>query len=80
MVTDKILSDWLRRPAQPSAGDGLPARLFPLQMGRNSSSAGVGTKPRILFLAEAVTLAHVARAVALARSLDPDQYGVHLAW
>ncbi|MEZ5502010.1 MAG: glycosyltransferase [Halioglobus sp.] len=36
-------------------------------------------KPRILFVAEAVTLAHVARPVALARALDPQSFSVHLA-
>jgi len=35
---------------------------------------------RVLFVAEAVTLAHVARANALARSLDPDRFEVHAAW
>jgi len=35
---------------------------------------------RILFFAEAVTLAHVARPVTLAQSLDPASYDVHLAW
>ncbi len=37
-------------------------------------------RPRVLFFAEAVTLAHVARPVTLAQSLDPRQYDVHLAW
>jgi UDP:flavonoid glycosyltransferase YjiC (YdhE family) len=36
-------------------------------------------KPRILFIGEAVTLAHVARPFALARSLDPTQYDVFFA-
>lgn len=36
-------------------------------------------KTRILFVAEAVTLAHVARPVALARSLDPRDFEVQLA-
>lgn len=36
-------------------------------------------KPRILFIGEAVTLAHVARPFALARSLDPAQYDVVFA-
>jgi UDP:flavonoid glycosyltransferase YjiC (YdhE family) len=36
-------------------------------------------RPRVLFLAEAVTLAHVARPVTLARSLDPTAYEVCLA-
>ena len=35
---------------------------------------------RILFVAESVTLAHVARAHSLARALDPAEYEVHLAW
>jgi UDP:flavonoid glycosyltransferase YjiC (YdhE family) len=38
------------------------------------------TKRRVLFFAEAVTLAHVARANVLARSLDPDRFDVHAAW
>ena len=37
-------------------------------------------RPRVLFFAEAVTLAHVARPVTLAQSLDPAKYEVHLAW
>ncbi len=36
-------------------------------------------KPRILFFAEAVTLAHVARPVTLAQTLDPQHFDVHLA-
>jgi UDP:flavonoid glycosyltransferase YjiC (YdhE family) len=36
-------------------------------------------KIRVLFFAEAVTLAHVARPVTLAQSLDPQQFEVHLA-
>lgn len=40
----------------------------------------VGRRRRVLFLAEAVTLAHVARASTLARFLDPARYEVHLAW
>jgi UDP:flavonoid glycosyltransferase YjiC (YdhE family) len=35
---------------------------------------------RVLFIAEAVTLAHVARCVTLARALDPAAYQVHAAW
>lgn len=37
-------------------------------------------RARVLFVAEAVTLAHVARAFVLARSLDSDRYDVHVAW
>jgi UDP:flavonoid glycosyltransferase YjiC (YdhE family) len=36
-------------------------------------------KIRILFVAEAVTLAHVARPVTLAQALDHQQFDVHLA-
>lgn len=36
-------------------------------------------RTRVLFFAEAVTLAHVARPVALGRSLDSDQYEVVIA-
>jgi len=46
-----------------------------------SSGTGAGPAGRrsILFVAEAVTLAHVARPVALARGLDPAQYAITLA-
>lgn len=37
------------------------------------------TRRRILFVGEAVTLAHVSRPFVLAKSLDPAQYDVHLA-
>jgi len=80
MVAGKLLSAWLRWPAarlrrcrtdltacpSPHTAVPLPAR-------------SPSHKPRVLFVAEAVTLAHVARAVALARSLDQDRYEVHLA-
>src|SRR5437588_11789567 len=36
-------------------------------------------KARVLFFAEAVTLAHVARPFVLATSLDPDTYEVYWA-
>ena len=36
-------------------------------------------QPRILFLAEAVTLAHIARPLALAGFLDSDYYDIHFA-
>jgi UDP:flavonoid glycosyltransferase YjiC (YdhE family) len=38
-----------------------------------------GRRPRILFVAEAVTLAHVARPFVLARSLEPDRCDICLA-
>lgn len=36
-------------------------------------------RPRLLFVAEAVTLAHVARPRVLAEGLDPKRYEVHFA-
>lgn len=36
-------------------------------------------RKKILFIAEAVTLAHVGRALALAETLDPLQFDVHFA-
>jgi UDP:flavonoid glycosyltransferase YjiC (YdhE family) len=39
----------------------------------------IGRRARVLFVAEAVTLAHVARPIALARGLDPDQFDAVLA-
>jgi UDP:flavonoid glycosyltransferase YjiC (YdhE family) len=41
--------------------------------------AGSERRPRVLFMAEAVTLAHVARPLALAQLLDPERYEVHFA-
>ena len=38
-----------------------------------------GRRPRVLFVAEAVTLAHVARPLALAEGLDPARYEVTFA-
>src|SRR5690606_16983788 len=38
------------------------------------------SRKRVLFFAEAVTLAHVARANVLARCLDPGKFEVHAAW
>ncbi len=43
------------------------------------SSRGTGTRPRILFIGEAVTLAHVARPAALAGMLDPNQFDLFFA-
>lgn len=36
-------------------------------------------RPRILFVAEAATLAHVARPYTLAKGLDPDRWDIHFA-
>jgi len=38
------------------------------------------SRMRILFMAEAVTLAHVARPAVLAQGLNPSDYEVHFAW
>ncbi len=38
-----------------------------------------GARPRILFVADAVTLAHVARPAALARGLDPQRFDIVFA-
>ena len=38
-----------------------------------------GRRLRVLFVAEAVTLAHVARPIALARGLDPVHFDTVLA-
>jgi len=40
----------------------------------------MGRKKRVLFIGEAVTLAHVARPMVLARSLDTARYEVEFAW
>lgn len=36
-------------------------------------------KPRILFFCESVSLAHLARPLALAAALDPERYDIHIA-
>lgn len=43
------------------------------------SRPAASARPKILFVAEAVTLAHVGRVIALARALDPQRYDVHVA-
>ncbi|BBX72809.1 glycosyltransferase [Mycobacterium shinjukuense] len=49
-------------------------------MGTAPNAAEPSTRRRrILFIAEAVTLAHVVRPLVLARSLDPSRYEVHFA-
>jgi len=45
-----------------------------------SSQRPASRRPRVLFFAEAVTLAHVARPIVLAESLSSADYDVHLAW
>ncbi|MCU7959119.1 MAG: hypothetical protein KZQ58_03785, partial [gamma proteobacterium symbiont of Bathyaustriella thionipta] len=41
--------------------------------------SAVSTRPRILFVGESVSLAHVTRPWVLAQALDAEQYEVHLA-
>lgn len=79
MVAGKIVADWrdtsnrgLRRQRTIA-----PAATSPY--GATEQVRPTPHKARILFMTEAVTLAHVARAVALARRLNPDHYEVHLA-
>jgi UDP:flavonoid glycosyltransferase YjiC (YdhE family) len=43
------------------------------------AATAAGRRRRVLFVAEAVTLAHIARPIALAQGLDPDAYDVVLA-
>ncbi|MGC3975200.1 MAG: glycosyltransferase [Nitrospira sp.] len=80
MVAGKILADRLGAPGtRVRPQQALPRTVSPHYGAGSPQALPPSKKPRILFLAEAVTLAHVARAVSLARSLDPDHYEVHLA-
>jgi UDP:flavonoid glycosyltransferase YjiC (YdhE family) len=40
----------------------------------------VTVRKRILFVGEAVSLAHIGRPLTLAASLDPARYDIHFAW
>lgn len=44
-----------------------------------TAAAGAGQRPTILFMADAVTLAHLARPCALAQAIDPVRFAVVLA-
>jgi UDP:flavonoid glycosyltransferase YjiC (YdhE family) len=60
-------------PGEPlDRGDGPGA-------GSEPPASPPAARQRVLFVAEAVTLAHVARPVVLARALDPARYDVVLA-
>lgn len=64
--------------AETPACDAVP----PFEKGGSGRSAARGisrSRPRILFIGEAVTLAHVVRPVVLARALDPARYDITLA-
>ena len=47
--------------------------------GKRQKSSRVVTPPRILFVAESVSLAHLLRPCALAGTLPPGAYDIHLA-
>ncbi|MDH3979081.1 MAG: glycosyltransferase [Gammaproteobacteria bacterium] len=47
--------------------------------GKEAANNKTGKRRRVLFIAEAVSLAHVARPAVLAQALDPEQYTVCLA-
>jgi UDP:flavonoid glycosyltransferase YjiC (YdhE family) len=42
-------------------------------------SASSGSRRRLLFVGESVSLAHVGRPLALAESLEPDEWDIHFA-
>ncbi|HET6675233.1 MAG TPA: glycosyltransferase [Nitrospiraceae bacterium] len=78
MVARKLISRNLDVPAlirsrrsQPPP----PARRVDLV----DSPRTMESRRRLLFVAEAVSLAHIARTVALAQSLDRTRYDIHLA-
>ena len=66
-VPSLIRSRGLQPPPSPSFGRHV------------DPSRPMGSRQRVLFVAEAVSLAHMARAVALAQSLDQTRYDIHLA-
>ena len=79
MVAGKLLAKRLDIPGLlKSRRAASPMRTHSRSTAR-SDGAGPPRRRRILFMAEAVSLAHVARAAALAQTLDPDRYDVHLA-
>jgi len=59
--------------------DGHPAQAGPVNGNEHTPEGATAGKPRILFVAEAVTLAHVARPAVLAQALDRDVYEVFFA-
>ncbi len=46
---------------------------------RTATAQQIRRKPRILFMAEDVSLSHVVRPLLLAGALDPDRYDIHFA-
>ncbi len=59
--------------------DDHPEQAGPLNGSEHKRPSGTTGKPKILFVAEAVTLAHVARPAVLAQALDRDVYEVFFA-
>ena len=59
--------------------DDHPEHAGPVSGSERTRPSGTTDKPRILFVAEAVTLAHVARPAVLAQALDRDVYEVFFA-
>jgi len=59
--------------------DDHPEQAGPLNGSEHKRPSGTTGKPKILFVAEAVTLAHVARPAVLAQALDRDVYDVIFA-
>jgi len=59
--------------------DDQPAQVVSVSESEYKAHGGNTGKPRILFVAEAVTLAHVARPAVLAQGLDRDEYDVFFA-
>jgi UDP:flavonoid glycosyltransferase YjiC (YdhE family) len=78
MVARKLLARRLDLPALIRSRRPQPA---PAAAVIHDADAHPPMEPRrrLLFFAEAVSLAHVARAVALAQSLDRTRYEIHLA-
>src|SRR5690606_21714330 len=65
------------RPTRARTDPGRP--VAPTAAVSTAAPAMTSRRPRILFVAEAVTLAHVARPMMLAQRLDPARYDVSLA-
>jgi UDP:flavonoid glycosyltransferase YjiC (YdhE family) len=78
MVARKLLARRMDLPGLLRSRRPILQQAWPISYVGGPHRAGE-TRRRLLFVAEAVTLAHVARAAALAHSLDQTRYEVHLA-
>jgi len=56
-----------------------PDQVISVSTGEPGASGSNAGKPRILFVAEAVTLAHVARPAVLAQALNREEYDIFFA-